>query len=189
MAYHDPRAYTSMAVNYATANRGACHLESLSYWNDWGLAKTELGFPEPLDPTDVAGQTRLAVAFQDFMALFNPLGLCKFIAKAEVGPSTFSRWMRLALGWEISPEEVMRTGERLFNLKRLINLRLGVTRADDTLPARFLREPRPSGKAAGRLPDLEVMLQEYDRLRGWREGRPTEERIRALGLDPRALPG
>jgi aldehyde:ferredoxin oxidoreductase len=74
-------------------------------------------------------------------------------------------------------------GERIFNLKRLVNLRLGVTRADDTLPRRFLTEPRPSGTAAGVLPDLEHMLPMYYELRGWdAEGRPTHERQEALGL-------
>ncbi len=182
LAYHDPRAYPSMAVNYATAGRGACHLEALSYWNAWGLAMPELGLAEPIDPGDAVAQARLAVAYQDYMALFNPLGLCKFIGKAELGPSTLARWLHLALGWKVTAEDLLRTGERLFTLKRLITLRLGVTRADDTLPRRFLQEPRPSGEAAGRLPDLPTMLQEYDRLRGWEEGRPSRERLQVLGL-------
>ena len=183
VAYHDPRAFTSMAVNYATANRGGCHLESLSYWNGYGVAQPELGFPEPVDPGDAVGQARLAVAFQNYFALFNPLGLCKFLGRAEVGPGTLARWIENALGWDVDVEELLRTGERLFNLKRLINLRLGISRRDDVLPPRLLREARPSGGAAGRLPDLETMLAEYDRLRGWEEGRPGRERLQALGLD------
>jgi aldehyde:ferredoxin oxidoreductase len=186
-AYHDPRAYPSMAVNFATANRGACHLESLSYWNDWGLAMPELGYAEQVDVLDRAGQAGLAVAYQNYMSLFNPLGLCKFIGKAELGPSTLARWMELALGWDLKPEELLCTGERIFNLKRLINQRLGISRQDDTLPARFLQEPRPEGGAAGRLPDLAAMLQEYDRLRGWRKGRPTAERLDLLGLNATGL--
>ena len=78
---------------------------------------------------------------------------------------------------------MLETGERLFNLKRLINLRLGVTAADDTLPQRFLNEPRPSGGAEGVLPDLDLMLDEYYQARGWTPGGvPTPERLAALGL-------
>lgn len=82
-----------------------------------------------------------------------------------------------------TPEDLLTTRERLFNLKRLINLRLGVTAADDTLPPRLRQEPRPSGSAAGVLPDLEPMLAEYYALRGWdRTGVPTGERLDAPGL-------
>ena len=79
--------------------------------------------------------------------------------------------------------DLLKTGERLFNLKRLINLRLGVTRADDTLPQRFLTEPRPSGSAAGVLPDLDPMLDGYYQARGWTpDGVPSPERLTALDL-------
>ena len=89
-----------------------------------------------------------------------------------------------ALGWSWTAGDVMHTGERLFNLKRLINLRLGIGRADDRLPARFLREPRPSGAAQGVLPDLDLMLGDYYHFRGWTpEGVPSPERLSALGLD------
>jgi aldehyde:ferredoxin oxidoreductase len=78
---------------------------------------------------------------------------------------------------------LLQTGERLFNLKRLINLRLGITSADDTLPRRLLTEPRPSGGAEGVLPDLELMLAEHYLARGWTpEGVPSTERLQALGL-------
>jgi len=92
-------------------------------------------------------------------------------------------WLNLAMGWDWDSDDLVRAGERLFNLKRMINLRLGVTRADDTLPQRLLTHARPSGSAAGVLPDLEFMMEEYYQLRGWTaEGAPTEEKLRELGL-------
>ena len=98
-------------------------------------------------------------------------------------PARTVELVEAALGWDWSVEDLMRIGERLFNLKRLINLRLGVTRADDTLPWRFLAEPRPTGSSAGVLPDLDAMLPRYYELRGWdAEGRPTQERLEMLGL-------
>jgi aldehyde:ferredoxin oxidoreductase len=109
--------------------------------------------------------------------------LCKFIAKGLVGPERIAQVVNSGLGWDWTAEDVLTTGERLFQLKRLINLRLGVTAADDTLPKRLLTEPRPSGDAAGVLPDLEVMLPVYYRLRDWdQNGVPRQGRLKQLGL-------
>jgi aldehyde:ferredoxin oxidoreductase len=181
--YHDPRAFVSMAPNYASAARGACHLESISYWLGYGVRFEGWYDPSDYDPHDSAGKGRVAVDFQNYMAIYNPLGICKFIAKGEVGPGHVADLVNAALGWDWTAGDVLATGERLFNLKRLINLRLGVTRADDTLPRRLLEEPRPSGQAEGVLPDLDLMMDEYYRVRGWTpDGVPGHDRLAALGL-------
>jgi aldehyde:ferredoxin oxidoreductase len=134
----------------------------------------------------------MTIAFQDFMAVYNPLGLCKFMVMSGFGPAQTVELVNAATGWGWDTDDLLRVGERLFNLKRLINLRLGITRADDTLPRRFLTEPRPSGKAAGVVPDLPApvgaaqvhrMLSFYYELRGWdAQGRPTKERLERLKL-------
>jgi aldehyde:ferredoxin oxidoreductase len=78
----------------------------------------------------------------------------------------------------------MHLGDRLFQLKRLINLRLGITAADDTLPQRLLTEPRPTGSAAGAVPDLNFMLPLYYEMRGWAaDGVPTQARLESVGLE------
>ncbi len=184
IAYHDPRAFASMAVNYATANRGGCHLEALSYWNGYGVLHHDLGYSETLPHHESnAEQAKLAYDYQNYMSVYNPLGLCKFIAKGLVGPERTAQIVNSALGWDWAIEDVLTTGERLFQLKRLINLRLGITAEDDTLPKRLLTEPRPSGDAAGVLPNLEVMLPVYYQLRDWDEtGAPRQARLEQLGL-------
>ncbi|MBN1814515.1 MAG: aldehyde ferredoxin oxidoreductase family protein [Anaerolineae bacterium] len=182
VAYHDPRAFLSMAINYATANRGACHLEGLTYWPMYGVDATAW-HAEPYDRFSNEGAGRQARHFQDYLSLYNPLGLCKFIGKIGLSPETLAELVNAATGWALDGEEMMRTGERIFNLKRVINNRLGITRADDTLPERLLSEPRPSGQAEGQLPDLALMLQEYYEARGWLpDGRPSPERLEKLGL-------
>jgi len=183
LPYHDPRAFVDMALNYATAARGACHLESLSYWRGYGVewAGWQEG-PRDRFASDEA-TARLVVDFQNYMAVYNPLGLCKFMIKGGMDPAWTVRLLNAATGWEWDVDGLLRVGERLFNLKRLVNLRLGVTQADDTLPRRFLTEPRPSGSAEGVLPDLDRMLPLYYQLRGWdAQGRPTPGRLSALGL-------
>jgi aldehyde:ferredoxin oxidoreductase len=184
LPYHDPRAFVSMAANYATAVRGACHLESLSYWMGYGVRWEGWYALDDYDRLDSSGKAQVAIDFQNYMGVYNPLGICKFIAKGGVAPQHVVDLLHAATGWEWTAEDLLATGERLFNLKRLINLRLGVTAADDTLPSRLLTEPRPSGSAAGVLPDLGPMLAEYYALRGWdTAGVPTRERLEALGLE------
>jgi len=180
---HDPRAFVDMATNYATANRGACHLEAISYWRGYGLEWPGWGYTGPYDRLDSTGKGRVAYDFQNYMSVFNPLGLCKFIVKGGVEPATVARWVSLALGWDLDADNLLHLGEKLFNLRRLINVRYGIRRKDDTLPRRLLTLPRPSGSAQGVLPDLENMLAEYYQLRGWTaDGVPGPEKLAELGL-------
>ena len=183
LPYHDPRAFTSMALGYATANRGGDHLETMSYWHEYGKEWPDLGYVDPPDMLVSEGKARMVYDFQNFMGVFNGLGLCKFIAKGGVGPQLVADWVNLALGWDWGAQDVLLTGERLFNLKRLINVRWGVSRKDDTLPLRMLAHARPSGSAKGNLPHLGKMLYEYYAVRGWsEEGIPTKEKLEELGL-------
>jgi len=64
-------------------------------------------------------------------------------------------------------EEFFETGARIFNLKRKYNVRLGVSRKDDTLPPRLLTHKRGGGTDA--LPPLNIMLSDYYKHRGWDE--------------------
>jgi aldehyde:ferredoxin oxidoreductase len=182
MPYHDPRAFVSMGINYATGVRGACHLESLSYWRGYGVEWP--GWQEgPHDRLSSAGASDVAIEFQNYFGTYNPLGVCKFIGKAGYGPADLARLVGVAMGWDITGGEILLTGERIFNLKRLINNQLGITRADDTLPQRLLTYARPAGGAAGNLPDMDLMLEDYYRARGWLpDGRPSPERLALLGL-------
>lgn len=183
LPYHDPRGFVAMAVNYATASRGACHLESLSYWRGNGLV-----WPgwEDSDPQGWIDKKRFdstigaetAVSFQNYMTTYNPLGLCKFIVKGAFTPVQTAELVNKALGWNWTGQDVLDAGARLFNFKRLINNRLGITAKDDVLPIRLTTEPRPTGSAAGVLPDMELMLKDYYRLRQWDEnGVPTKEAL------------
>ncbi|HEY4689687.1 MAG TPA: aldehyde ferredoxin oxidoreductase family protein [Anaerolineae bacterium] len=183
LPYHDPRGFVSMGVNYATASRGACHLEALTYWRGVGLewpgwqdGDAQAWVERKRFDSSLGAET--AVAFQNYMTTYNPLGLCKFITKGSFTPAQTAELVNQALGWNWTAGDVLETGARLFNFKRLINVRLGVSRKDDALPIRLTSEPRPTGSAAGVLPDMDVMLPEYYRLRKWDEnGVPTAEAL------------
>jgi len=182
---HDPRAYTGMALSYATANRGGCHLESLSYAVESGIPLEDLGYGEDnlLNPHTSVGKAELVIKLQNYMDVFNALGLCKFLLFGRIGPTKVTEWLNCVTGWNLTPEELLTTGERLHNLKRMYNVRLGINRKDDILPARLLTLARNDGMASGVLPELDKMLEEYYQLRGWDEnGTPTEKKLKELGL-------
>ncbi|HLF27165.1 MAG TPA: aldehyde ferredoxin oxidoreductase family protein [Anaerolineae bacterium] len=183
LPYHDPRGFVSMAANYATASRGACHLEAISYWRGvglewpgWEAGEAQEWIERKRFDSSIGAKT--AVSFQNYMTTYNPLGLCKFITKGSFTPAQTAELVNQALGWSWSADDVLDMGARLFNLKRLINVRLGISRKDDALPTRLVTEPRPTGSAAGVLPDMNIMLPEYYRLRKWDEsGIPTREAL------------
>ncbi len=182
---HDPRAYSGMALSYATANRGGCHLESLSYAIESGIPLEDLGYGEDnkLDPHTSNGKAELVIKLQNYMNVFNALGLCKFLLFGRIGPTKVTEWLNQVTGWNLTPAELLTIGERLHNLKRMYNVRLGINRKDDILPPRLLHLARNDGMAAGVLPELDKMLEEYYHLRGWDEkGIPTEEKLKELGL-------
>jgi aldehyde:ferredoxin oxidoreductase len=86
-------------------------------------------------------------------------------------------------GREMTVDEFMKTGERIFNLKRRYNVRLGVSRKDDTLPFRSLTSKRIGKGITPNLPPFGQMLGEYYEYRGWSEdGIPTPEKLKELGL-------
>lgn len=184
VAFHDPRAFTSMALIYATGNRGACHLEGLTFFNENMTFPASLaGLPDEYDPHGSEGKAALAKRMQDYMNIFNALGICKFLLRGHVTAADLARWLSAVTGWDAGEEELWVTGERLFNLKRLINVELGISRKDDTISPRLLVHDRREGGAAGSLPHLGRMLAEYYDLRGWTpEGIPKPETLSRLKL-------
>lgn len=186
--YHDPRAFTSMAANYATAERGACHLTALSYFLGRGVPLADMGYTEPPDPHSNEDKGRICYDTQNYQGLFNPLGACKFLFLGRVGPARLTQWLNLVTGWNIGMEEALRISERLINLKRMYNARLGIGRKDDILPPRLSSHARPNGGAEGVLPDLPKMLDELYILRGWNgDGVPTEQTAARFGLQEEYL--
>jgi aldehyde:ferredoxin oxidoreductase len=184
LALHDPRAFFSWAVANATAHRGACHILAPTYWVERGLTFPELGYEKPLDRFAVEGKGTWVKIFQDFCEVLESLVLCKFCLYGNWRGPHILELLNLTTDWGMDFKELLQAGERGFNLKRMINVRLGVTVKDDTLPKRILNEPLQEGGAQGKNPPLKPMLDEYYQARGWDEqGIPTIERLKELGLD------
>jgi aldehyde:ferredoxin oxidoreductase len=109
--------------------------------------------------------------------------MCKFSLYGNLRGNHIVDLFNLATDWGMDLKEMLQIGERGFNLKRVINTRLGVTSKEDILPRRLLTEPTQEGGAKGRIPDLQAILEEYYQQRGWdRNGIPTQVKLQELGL-------
>jgi aldehyde:ferredoxin oxidoreductase len=180
---HDPRGYNAGAVGYATASRGGCHMAGLTHTFERVLKSPEMGIPEPLDRFQIEGKGILAAKSQNLMGMMDSLKLCKFILFGGITITHIVKWYHDVTGNEMTIDDFVKTGERIFNLKRLYNVRLGISRKDDTLPFRSLTFKRMGKGLTPNLPPLGQMLSEYYEYRGWSEdGIPTPEKLKELGL-------
>jgi aldehyde:ferredoxin oxidoreductase len=180
---HDPRAFWSNALNYAVSNRGACHMEGVTFTVESGLPFPDLGYTAPMDPYIPDGKADLNVKMHDLMALYDGLGICKFYIVVSYGPTALAEWLNYCTGWKVTADELMRIGERIFTAKRLVNVRRGLTTQDDYLPKRLLSVPQRDDIGPIAPAGMKRMLAEYYRLRGWNtKGAPTKTRLKALRL-------
>ncbi|MEW6660953.1 MAG: aldehyde ferredoxin oxidoreductase family protein [Bacillota bacterium] len=181
---HDPRAYNSLALTYATSSRGACHLQGFSHSFEKAVTMPQLGYTEIQDRFAIEGKGAMTAKLQDLCCLFDSLKACKFLLFGGVKVEHLLEWLNYVVGWDMDLSEFMLAGERISNLKRIYNNACGISRKDDTLPPRILTHKRRTGGAAENLPHLGMMLSEYYQFRGWDdEGFPTIEKIRQLGIE------
>jgi len=170
---YDPRAIKGIGLEYATSNRGACHVRGYT------VAAEVLG---NVDRLKYEGKAELTKTFQDLTAALDSTGICLFTTFG-LGAKEIAALYSAATGFECDEKEFMKIGERIWNLERLFNLRAGFTRKDDTLPPRLLKEPIKTGPSKGEIEELDKMLDDYYRVRGWdKDGVPTKEKLEELGL-------
>ncbi len=175
MPAYDGRAIQGIGLEYATSNRGGCHVRG------YMISPEVLGIPMQLDPLVTEGKAATLKLFQDLTALVDATGICLFTTFG-IGLPEIAAQYREAVGSNETDEEILLKGERIWNLEKMFNVAAGVEK--DTLPPRLLREALPEGPAKGKVNDLYTMLNEYYAARGWTaEGIPTAEKLAALSLD------
>ena len=199
----EPRIAKGFGLGHATSNRGADHLYALPTIDLASNLEAAKRFfppeiiPALLDPDDETYKPDLIVFSEHYCAVSDALGVCKFTTAETYAlfPDDLAAGLSVLWGREVTAEELLTAGERIVNLERLYNVRLGLSRAADHLPARFTAElleiydfdrDGATGEPVhvGRLRDFERMLSRYYRLRGWDEnGVPTPETLRRLGLN------
>ncbi len=175
---YDPRGLKGMGLGYATSNRGACHLRAYTPASElgvmpFGTLKT--------DPIAWEGKGELVKIFQDIHAVSDSFDICKFSAFAE-GMDEYTAQFNAMTGLNYSPEELMKCGERIYNLERHYNNLAGFGEGSDQLPKRFLEEPSTMPGSEGQVCELDKMLEDYYRVRGWNNGVVPEEKLKELGI-------
>ena len=175
-AAYDPRGIQGMGLSYATSNRGGCHLRGYT------VASEVLGIPEKTDPLVTDGKAGLVIAFQDATAVVDSSGTCIFTTFAlsmdDIAPE-----IDAACEGDWSVDNLLKVGERIWNMERKYNIAAGFTGADDTLPKRLLKDAAKSGAAKGLTAGLDKMLPEYYELRGWStDGVPSAETEQRLSV-------
>jgi len=179
---YDPRGLQGHGLAYATSVRGGDHVYG------YMIAPEVLGSPEKLDPYLSEGKAVWTKIFQDLTAFIDSSGACLFTS-FPLGAADYGAMVSAVTGYDIDGAEVLRIGERIWNMQKIFNLRAGCTREDDTLPPRLLEEPLTEGAPKGQVWEREPLLDDYYEARGWdREGRPTPEKLRELGIGEEAVP-
>ncbi len=209
LSAYDPRGSFAQGVEYATTNRGGCHVQGASLY-------LESVGPLTINPQNLKLKADLPIIQQNLACAINSMVLCIFttygmIPKAihNMDPNSFvyrtivslfensgplfrkamgmkgkpmfwyEKWMTYITGQTISGGHLQEIGARIFNLERMYNLREGLTNKDDTLPHRYLHEPSFKGMTSGH--PLDQLLPRYYRNRGWdSEGVPTRQTLEKL---------
>ncbi|ELY73106.1 aldehyde ferredoxin oxidoreductase family protein [Natrinema pallidum] len=177
IAAYDPRCMKGMGIGYATSNRGACHLRGYT------PAAEILGVPEKVDPYEYEGKGELTAQFQDLHAISDSFDICKFNAFAE-GIEEYVLQYNGMTGRDVTEDELLEAGERIYNLERYYNNLNGFDGSDDSLPARFLEDGiRGQGASEGEYCELDEMKDEYYDHRGWVDGVVPDEKLDELGIE------
>ncbi|MFC1892347.1 aldehyde ferredoxin oxidoreductase family protein [Thermodesulfobacteriota bacterium] len=196
LVMREPRASKGWAaLGYAVSSRGACHVRANppeghpAESEAWPYPIREIirKYKNAANPYSEEGKAEIIKWYEDLRAFQNSMEICHFSYYPMRGDllEVMAEYYCSVTGENLTGDELLRIGERIINLERAFNLREGLSRKDDSLPDRMLKEPLPDGPAKGEVVDLESMLDEYYMLRGWDKhtGYPTKVKLIKLGLN------
>ncbi|MGY5880524.1 MAG: aldehyde ferredoxin oxidoreductase family protein [Candidatus Thorarchaeota archaeon] len=173
---HDPRGFSGLAVGYATSPRGACHMSADMYNVQMGQPNEAFG----IESEDrFANEADIVAKHQNFRALTNSTVICNFY---PLNGEELTKFLNLVTGWNLPVEEIVVTGERIFTMMRLLNLKLGYDTTNEKLPELITRPLE--GPTEGHVPDIEAQLKTWYEYRGWdrKSGKPPADKLKSLGL-------
>jgi aldehyde:ferredoxin oxidoreductase len=182
------RGLKAWGLGWATSSRGGDHCRAFPVMETIWSPKQTLAFfgsEKAADRFSYEGKPAMVKWAEDLGAVIDSLGLCK-IAYVSMGVPVelIAAAFQAVTGVKMDEEQILIAGERINNLERLLNLNLGLTPAEDTLPSRFVEEPLPEGPSQGERINIEQMVEEYYRLRRWDPvtGYPSMEKLNELSL-------
>ena len=176
MGGYDPRGVKSMALVFACGPRGGCHHAGGYTALAEGAMGPEIRLSEK-NKGPIVKRSREQKVVEDSAVL------CTFI-RFRISIAVQAKLLSASLGYDISPDDLNAIGERGSNVERAFNVRQGLRRSSDTLPARLLKESPLHGPTAGQVVELEPMLNDFYAVCGWdiKTGIPTQQKLNELGL-------
>jgi aldehyde:ferredoxin oxidoreductase len=175
---YDPRGLKGMGIGYATSNRGACHLRAYTPAAELGVMPFN---SLKVDPLEYKGKGELVMIFQNVHAFSDSMDLCKFSAFA-MGAEEYAQQYSVMVGVPFTADDVLKTGDRIYNLERHYNNLAGFKEGSDTLPKRFTEEASTMPGSEGHVCELDDMLAEYYEKRGWENGVVPEAKLKELEI-------
>jgi aldehyde:ferredoxin oxidoreductase len=175
---HDPRAYHSMGLVYATSPRGADHNKSNGYMIDGGTGHPDLDFT--ITDRWADDKAVMIEKSQNWVAVSDALGICHW---AFIPANLITGMVNASTGWDVDLGQLLKIGERVFQLQRALSCKFGISANDDVLPE-LIMKPITEGGTEGHVPDMQKMLPEYYALRDWDKitGKPSKKRLESLGM-------
>ena len=175
---YDPRIGLGTALSYAVSPRGACHRRA------WPPSIEVLG---NLEPYKIEGKAEYVKEKVDENSIFHSMLVCDFPAKwIPLSIEDFATYLNLMTGENFTEKDLWETADRIETKIRLFNNREGLTRQDDNLPPRILKDALPEGPTKGNVvneKDLNTLLDKYYEVRGWnKQGIPTKEKLEELNI-------
>ncbi len=171
-AAYDPRGAKGMGLIYATSLKGAHHMVGPVFGAEIAANNR---FEEK-------GKGALVKGAQMNFTILDSLGICS-TNQSGVGRPQQIEAFKCVTGIELTEEEFLFRAERIYNMEKMFNVKIGFSRKDDTLPKRFTKEAMTEGPSKGQTVNLDVLLDEYYQVMGWdQNGIPTKEKLKELRL-------
>ena len=174
---YDPRGAQAQGLGYATSTRGACHVRAF-------VIKSDLvAGPQKTDFESINTKTKLVKNTQDLAAVIDSIGMCLFSAFV-CDKEDYRVYLEVAAGLKFkSTDEILKAGERIWNLEHIFNRKAGLRREDDRLPARFTREKVTDSLDNEHVWPENELIEDYYKIRGWtKAGIPTKNKLKQLDI-------
>ncbi len=183
VAMHNPRLYHTMGVLFSVSNIGGSHLQGMGMLVERGLLLPEYGIGSV--PENVESKIKAAVVHQSLCAFMDSTGQCKFGVFGVIDFERVASMFNAITGRSEDKDSILKIGDRIWYLERLLNIKLGLKPEDDKLPDRFVREPVQEGPAKGAVCPIEALLPEFYKARELdpTTGMPSQETLERLELD------
>ncbi|KYK36574.1 MAG: aldehyde ferredoxin oxidoreductase family protein [Theionarchaea archaeon] len=169
----DPRGIKAYGLTYAVSSRGADHLRAEPYFeltNRKQEAVNRFGTEKAADRLSEEGKAALVVYSEKIALLCDSLTMCKNIGLCMdiLNFENVSALLTAGTGTQYTPEYLQQIMDDSINVQRKLNEEFGITREDDTLPARFVNEPLTEGPTKGSTVNIEKMVNEYYKIHKWK---------------------